>query len=664
MRASSVLLSLWVLWTTPAASQSRQHWGELAIVGRISEISVSPSHRVWLTTALSTSYFADSIFGSWKYGPIQPADSSEFLLPHVDRISFFNRDTAIATGYIGEDAKNAYYRTRDGGASWDTLSLPSDLWVYDAQVTADGNAWLVGSSGDLLQSQDFGATWGTPIQPLRHRARTTTVHFMTPRDGLVGGFDNELAGTRDGGRTWQPIPTPLDQAAYDSTRYGDDHRISKVRMFGRWIVIGQVVGAFVSPRDSIAWRPIQPTVIDFEVDESGFLLYGITGDYAVITLDRDLVVRTASDRSLPTRPVHIMVRGRALYAVDALSAVHVVTNGWVESTYPLTDLHGIQSVDRVRFSASGVWGTSRTGVYRADSIGGAWRRLGHVPVAIRGFEPIDDRRILLWDGHGANLVFHDDGSTEHAVGLDSLDVVDVVHVNDALLAYGGMQYQTTQRIEVARTYFGGQFRGSRPNGFLARSDDGGHSWRVMHQWEGEGIAALGAGPDETLFLVSYLGSVRRLEASDAGYRSIDLIVATRETHDAVPYHEEPYGLYARSRSHLILSGWTHYLDRRTYESHDGGATWTGVPFATFPFVELHWMDGRVFGVSDDGVFEITGDGRSALYRTPEDSTRASDLSRTPDGQLLIRLCRRESANDLAAPSVEWRVVDVRNGRDQ
>lgn len=100
-----------------STSDKRDYRASLKINGRITEISVAPDERIWLTTYLGEIYYANSIDSNWHYGQLNPPKEEDDYLglsyPDLDRISFFNADTAIMTGFINskEGSKNGYYRT-------------------------------------------------------------------------------------------------------------------------------------------------------------------------------------------------------------------------------------------------------------------------------------------------------------------------------------------------------------------------------------------------------------------------------------------------------------------------------------------------------------------------------------------------------------------------
>lgn len=136
----------------PHSKDARDYRATLDIRGRISEISVSPDEHIWLSTATGNLYYANGIDADWHSIETDTRKNKEdddlwLNNPNFDRVSFFNADTAILTGYIAFDPtsyhyKSGYYRTTDGGRTWKLLNLGKDGWMYAVEVDQYGHAWL------------------------------------------------------------------------------------------------------------------------------------------------------------------------------------------------------------------------------------------------------------------------------------------------------------------------------------------------------------------------------------------------------------------------------------------------------------------------------------------------------------------------------------------
>jgi photosystem II stability/assembly factor-like uncharacterized protein len=140
-------------------------------------------------------------------------------------------------------------RTRSGGENWFRIGrvLPP-AQAGEAAFAASGtcvetlgteHAWIAtgaAATARILATTDGGHTWksyATPIQPQGTPASgLTTVAFRDERHGIIAGgdvvstevFPNNVAVSRDGGKTWKLVEgTPFPGAAYGLSYAGAQH---------------------------------------------------------------------------------------------------------------------------------------------------------------------------------------------------------------------------------------------------------------------------------------------------------------------------------------------------------------------------------------------------------------------------------------------------------
>ena len=107
-----------------------------------------------------------------------------------------------------------------------------------AATQGENRAWLAtgaAAQARILATTDGGNTWRASVTPIRQGTATSgnaSVDFRDARHGMVGGGDvvdsatpqNNVARSRDGGRTWElATPTPFPGAVYGLT-YTRNHR--------------------------------------------------------------------------------------------------------------------------------------------------------------------------------------------------------------------------------------------------------------------------------------------------------------------------------------------------------------------------------------------------------------------------------------------------------
>jgi photosystem II stability/assembly factor-like uncharacterized protein len=552
-------------------------WHELVIEGRVDELSLSPDGRIWLASAMGEVYAGDSIHADWRR--VVRRDTTEDLLGSgqtFSRVTFFDADTGIITGMIRADSLSiggdAYLRTTDGGASWKTLRIPDDQWIYHVFVRGH-QAWMGGSSGSFLYSGDAGRSWRRVSQPFDGSSRLHRIFMEDDRSGIIGALGNAIRITRDGGVSWTALPTPLDQKLIPATRGEDhsDHRIEDLAYFGTSILAGQDGKVFVSRRDRTAWRELPGGMVTFAVDANGQVGYAVDTARHVFRFGPELRPVRISPTPLRAQVQHLAVHGAAAYLLDAEGALHRIDPRVTTSGYPRSRQPGRLPIVRVRRHAGILWGATRNHLYRSDD-GQSWDLVGSAPFSIAGMAPRSPASILLWDGHGANAEM--DTRTRAVVPVAALagwDVVGVVEAPGLWVAYGGRQYETAERVEVAQTFAGGQFRGSREHGFVLVSRDRGATWRRVDEWPNTGVASVFVHEDGALTLFSYLGGVRRLSAGT--YTAETRLAASGVARESVPYVQTVGALYFEDADNGWVDGWIHHVGDKRFTTRDGGRSW-------------------------------------------------------------------------------------------
>lgn len=118
--------------------------------------------------------------------------------------------TDVQTGFALDVDVPKIYRTRDGGATWDTAQIPplpdklplQGLFALDPQT-----AWAVGTRGTLLITTDGGETW--QLQASGTSRDLSGIHFTDRQHGWAVGFANTILKTTDGGQTWIKVDDDL-----------------------------------------------------------------------------------------------------------------------------------------------------------------------------------------------------------------------------------------------------------------------------------------------------------------------------------------------------------------------------------------------------------------------------------------------------------------------
>lgn len=615
---------------------------ELLAEGRIDSMEVNTAGEIWFGTALGKVYLSRDWNRTWTEAAVpvrsDPTGISIFS-DNISQVRFFDARRGIVVGYLG-DAHNVIYRTADGGATWTTVNLPSSLWVYEARTTKEGLGWLVGSSGELLFSADFGATWSSLTAPFDQVSRSYSVDFASRSLGVIGSLHGALKITRDGGRSWRSIKSPSESRLIKC----GETRVS-ARLLGNLIVVAQCDATFYRPISMKApWSELRVgsnRVVDFEPTGQG--LTAVTSDLAVVRCSDDLSRCAPTGFRLTASPVDIASGAGKVVFLDTTSKVSVLDGETFESSRMFRSGKGPDPIlARDRESEASLWGISSYFLYHTDDAGEMWERVTELPSRVNGVAIQASGDVLIWSRHGYVTRWNRRaGRLESVPGLDGLDIVGLFRRKDLWLVYGGLQHQTTQRIEVARTYFSGQFAGSADHGFVAASTDGGQTWRVVDEWKDGGVQQIFLGDDGTLTLLSWLCAVRRgrleLDATGGPTASLQTILpATEKNRQSVPYVEEAHLLDFLSGPVGWVRGWTHHRGDFLFRSDDGGRTWQPADPATRRVDRLHRLgNGTWLGLTPPGeISRWTGD-RFVPLRKFEREITSSLVDAT--GRLLLQL---------------------------
>jgi photosystem II stability/assembly factor-like uncharacterized protein len=95
-------------------------------------------------------------------------------------------------------------KTTDGGINW-SLSQINDLRVNDAFFLNADTGWVVGSPYNdcLRKTINGGITWeNMRFNAEQYETEAVSVFFASYQVGWIGGYNEFLAGTKDGGNTW------------------------------------------------------------------------------------------------------------------------------------------------------------------------------------------------------------------------------------------------------------------------------------------------------------------------------------------------------------------------------------------------------------------------------------------------------------------------------
>ena len=388
--------------------QTKDRRAELNIWGRVNEISVSPDEKIWLTTAMGNTYYTDNIDSNWHHGELmsEPDSRYSYSNPSLGRISFFNKDTAIMTGYISvnkeESKKNGYYLTKDAGSTWQLLDFGGNSWIYNVFVDKQGNAWMGGSSGEIYFSSDFGQHWEKLNSPYNSFSRMHSVFMLDSIIGISGALHNDIYTTSNNWKTYKKIETPYDQQKYNTP---SNDRIEKVLIWGNFIVVNQNGHIYYTETNDIDWKSFPIKICDFELDKDSQTLFAITDSLEIITFTSPTEFHLLTDKRLLSYPIDIKVVNGSLFVVTDDYDIYKINKNRLTYAIPYTTDKKIVEPKIVKQGKTIFWGISGRQIYLADDNTREWYRENALEFYIKDFKLLNDSVVILWDGVKNNYIY-------------------------------------------------------------------------------------------------------------------------------------------------------------------------------------------------------------------------------------------------------------------
>lgn len=411
MRHCTTILTL--LIATTVFGQTKDRRAELDIKGRVKEISVSPDGKIWFVTAIGNTYYTNNIDSTWHYGKPLFEETDEFSVsnPNIDRVSFFNKDTAIMTGYISVSKKiykkNGYYLTKDAGKTWKLLDYGGDSWIYTIYTDKYGNAWMGGLLKELYYSNNFGESWTTLKLPYKSSDRTYGINMSNSKSGIASSDHNEIITTEDNWKTVAHLKTPLDEKKYqpdESSGYIDD-RISKILKWNNYIVVNQNGHIFYSNANNIEWKLFPFAIVDFEIDIDSKKLFAVTDSLKIISFSTPTEFQQLTNKRLSGFPIDIKVVNHSLYLVSNSYEVYKANESGLIHVIPYTTDKKISEPSIVKQFSKLTWGINGNQIYMAEDDQQDWYRENALQFGIADFMLLSDSVAILWDGAKNNYLY-------------------------------------------------------------------------------------------------------------------------------------------------------------------------------------------------------------------------------------------------------------------
>ncbi len=401
-----------LITTATLLAQTKDIRAELEIFGGIDEISVTPNESIWLTSTTGQVYFTNNIDSNWHHAKTLIGSDASFSFNNsiLNRITFFNNDKAIITGYISTDdnsgEKGGYYITSDGGKIWEIRDYGGDSWIYDVYSMQDGRVWMGGSSGAIFYSQDYGLSWSILNSPYDSSSRMNSIFMKNELEGVSGALDDEIYQTFNNWETYSRIKTPYGQKKYrnDEDTYANN-QIKKIILWGDYIVVNQMGHIFYTNKNIMDWKSFSTSIMDFELDEKSNKLFAITDDKKVILLSSPTDFRLVSNQNLDSNPIDLEVVNNSLFVFASGPKVSKVNGQGSTHRIPFTTDTKIPTPIDMRLGKKLMWGVTGNHIYLSEDAGNDWYRENVVDFPISNIRLVNDSLAILWDGHKNNYSY-------------------------------------------------------------------------------------------------------------------------------------------------------------------------------------------------------------------------------------------------------------------
>ena len=289
----TILIILSLLSVIVAEAQQRDRLADLN-VGCYTNLCVSATGKLWMSTSCGMVYTADDIHSTWR---TVMGNARNFGIHggHFEYMAAWGGQTAVAAGFLqGRPSQDFVFRTTDGGKHWDTVVIDPNLdCVHACSFFPDGRVWFGSASGTsdgvLAYSADNGLTFHVLRTDFDGETGIHTLHMVTADSGYVGNYTNSIFSTSDNWRTIHRVITPMEQLHL--VKHDDDKPwIEKIRQWKKELIVRQIVRGRLSEtfhtplNGNIQWQPSPITLYDYEVDPVTDALWAVSDSGQLVRL--------------------------------------------------------------------------------------------------------------------------------------------------------------------------------------------------------------------------------------------------------------------------------------------------------------------------------------------------------------------------------------------
>lgn len=410
----AILILLTFNTMLPVIAEEKDERALLEIFWRPTEISVSPSEEIWITTYEGDMYYTESIYSDWHYNEeIYENSRGEYKRgrPNFRRVSFFNSDTAILTGNIESNIYNkfdrdGYYLTENGGVDWELMSFGVEHYGSTTEVDSNGNAWLFYKQ-KIYYSNDFGKTWDIKNLTLQLTQSSLVNLFMVNElEGYLISDNYEVLYTYDNWDTYKFLPSPINQRDISINRRSRiTHHQYRVYKWKDFLVVNLRNDIFYTDLDSIYWKEFSEQVIDIGLDDKNQQLYAISDSLDILLYNTPNDCNRIKNSRMDYTPIDIVVTNGSAFILDETLKIYKVNENEFYSTYLYTSDEDIPDPKVISSFDNLTWGAIDNHLYISENSGCDWYRVDILNSFVSGIDLVSDSSAILWNGFGHNYSY-------------------------------------------------------------------------------------------------------------------------------------------------------------------------------------------------------------------------------------------------------------------
>ncbi|MCK5028269.1 MAG: T9SS type A sorting domain-containing protein [Bacteroidales bacterium] len=265
--------------------------------------------------------------------------------------------TSIDTGYasVGHGTGGKTLKTINGGLNWSTINLPLNDSFNKIDFVNDSTGFLVGSSGAILKTIDYGNNWliQNEFPSAITNSTLLSINFINENIGyIIGRID--ILKTIDGGNNWERIA----QSNFDLSSVSFADSTHGITVGGDYSY--EVSGILTTQNGGIIWNENSSSITTKYIDEikfvnsdTGYAVGGDAGTYSGFiikttdagdtwsTLNTELDTYSLNDISIQnTDTIYVIAQqGQILKSTDAGSTWIEQNSNTSESLYALNFLN-------------------------------------------------------------------------------------------------------------------------------------------------------------------------------------------------------------------------------------------------------------------------------------------------------------------------------------